>query len=238
MAPPSLRIGAMLEAVQVSDIVGADILGNLSAQYVRETSAMGLSDFSHHAPEMEFICPATTLEPIFVTPGIKVQPTHTYDDAPRELDILLIGGPMLTHRPEAADRFMKETYPKTKIVMTTCVGAMWLASSGVMNGTKATTNRECLPIAKQLYPDVEWLDQRWVIDSKQWTSGRAGAGVDMMATYALENFGQTFVWSMGLKLLYSDPIARGQFYKDPSQWPQAMLEQDWKRVFAGGDRGV
>ncbi len=234
MAPKPLRIGVMLEAVQIADIIGTDILGNPSAHYARETSAMGLPDFSAHAPEMKFIYPATTLDRIFVTPDIKVMPTHTYDDAPRDLDILLIGGPMLTHRPEAADRFMKEAYAKSKIVMTTCVGSMWLASAGVMKGMKATTNRECLPIAKSLHPEVEWLDQRWVVDGKLWTSGGAGAGIDMVGTYALQTFDPIFVWVMGLKLLDFDPTARGQFYKDPPQWPQAMLERDWAKLFAGG----
>jgi len=214
MAPPPLRIGVLLEAVQISDIIGIDILGNLSAHYARETSAMGFPDFSHLAPEMEFIFPATTLEPTTVTPDMRVQPTHTYDDAPRDLDILLVGGPLLTHRPEAAARFMREAYPKTKIVMTTCVGALWLASSGVMEGTKATTNRFALPIAKQMHPEVEWLDQRWVVDGKLWTSGGAGAGIDMVATYALQKFDPEFVKAVALEPLDFDPSARDQFYKD------------------------
>jgi hypothetical protein len=28
-----------------------------------------------------------------ITPKVEVKPTHTYDNAPRDLDILLIGGP-------------------------------------------------------------------------------------------------------------------------------------------------
>ena len=111
-----------------------------------------------------------------MTPTMKIVPTDTYDDAPRDLDVLIIGGPLPSHRPASADKFMKEATEKTKLIMTTCVGSLWLASSGVMNGKKATTNRFALPMAKEMYPEVEWLDQRWVTDGKLWTSGGAGAG--------------------------------------------------------------
>lgn len=61
--------------------------------------------------------------------------------------------------------------------MTTCIGSLWLASSGVSDGKSATTNRGALPLAKKLYPKVEWMDQRWVVDGKYWTAGGAGAGM-------------------------------------------------------------
>lgn len=86
----------------------------------------------------------------------------------------------MTFRPPAADKFLKEMWSKTKIVLTTCVGSLWLASSGVLNGKTCTTNRFALGLARQLYPDVEWLDQRWVIDGNLWTSGGAGAGKSML----------------------------------------------------------
>lgn len=218
MAPPPLRIGVMLESVQFSDIVGLDILGNLSAAYAREVFVAGLRpDVPAIAPEMEFFYLATTLDLATITPGLRFQPTHTYDNCPRDFDILFIGGPLLTHRPEAANRFMQEAFPRTNVVMTTCVGSVWLASSGVIRGMKATTNREFLPIAKQLYPEVEWLDQRWVIDGKLWTSGGAGAGIDMTGVYCLEHFPPEFVKGAALSVLDFDPSARGQFYWQTDQ---------------------
>ena len=71
---------------------------------------------------------------------------------------------------------MKEAFPRTKTVMTTCIGSIWLASSGVLKGMKATTNRGFLPMAKKMHPEIDWQDQRWVVDGKLWTSGDAGAG--------------------------------------------------------------
>lgn len=65
---------------------------------------------------------------------------------------------------------------RTKNILTTCTGAMWLASSGVLDGKKATTNRMFLGMVAKMYPNVEWQDQRWVVDGKIWTSGGAFAG--------------------------------------------------------------
>jgi len=72
------------------------------------------------------------------------------------------------------------------VVLTTCTGAMWLASTGLVDGKKCTTNRGFLSVAKASHPNVDWQDQRWVVDEKPyegsegkgelWTSGAAGAG--------------------------------------------------------------
>lgn len=129
---------------------------------------------------MTFHWISSDLNPSMTTSGLKLQPTITYDGCPRDLDILLIGGPLPSHRPEAADRFMREAFAKTKVVMTTCVGSWWLASSGVLDGHKCTVNRGALDICKKMYPKTEWLDQRWVVDKKEggelWTGGGADAG--------------------------------------------------------------
>jgi transcriptional regulator GlxA family with amidase domain len=186
-APKKLRIGVMLETVQLSDIMGIDLLGNLSQEYLQsiQSFAPSYGAFVPQAVEMEFFYLATTLEPSRMTPGLKFVPNMTYDDCPRDLDIVVVGGPMFTHRPAPADRFIKEAWPKTRVWLTTCTGSMWLASTGLLDGLKATTNREGMWAAKEMHPDVKWQDQRWVVEEKPfdgegkgelWTAGGAGAG--------------------------------------------------------------
>lgn len=184
---PKLRIGVMAERVQLSDIMGIDIFGNLSthvvsdmAPFVPESAA-----FLPQALDITWYYMSSTTEPFEATPTVRIVPNITYDECPRDLDIVIIGGPLPNHRPAAADRFMKEAWDKTPVWLTTCTGAAWLASSGVLDGKKATTNRLFIPAAKQLYPGVEWVDQRWISDEKPfagegkgevWTAGGAGAG--------------------------------------------------------------
>ena len=100
-----------------------------------------------------------------------------------------------------------------------------------MAGATATTNREFLPMAKSLYPDIEWKDQRWVVDGKLWTSGGAGAGVDMILTYLFENFDREFVETNVCDLLEMHLSGRGQFYDREPKWTKGMLETDWRRKF-------
>jgi hypothetical protein len=126
MAP--LQVGIMVENVQLSDIVGVDMLGNCSKEYaVACGDAMpGFDHFIELGTDMVFHYLSTTLDPAPMTAGLRVVPTVTYDDAPRDLDILLIGGPLPSHRPAAADKFLKEQ--KSKVILTTCIGSLWLAS--------------------------------------------------------------------------------------------------------------
>jgi len=181
MAP--LRIGVFVENIQLADVTCIDLLGNLSTEYINTCNAEFGGAFAHLKPmatDMEFYYLSSTLEPTSMTPQMKIVPTFAYDDAPRGLDILVIGGPPLSHRPAASIRYLKEAAAKTKVIMTTCVGALWLADAGVLDHKRATTKRGFLPVAKELHPKVEWLDQRWVADTSGpchlWTSGGAGAG--------------------------------------------------------------
>jgi transcriptional regulator GlxA family with amidase domain len=116
------------------------------------------------------------------TPGIYAQPTHTYENAPRDLDILLLGGLNPITVKEGSLVFLKEASKKTKVILTTSTGAMWLARSGVLDGKKATTNRVTLGAARKMAPGIEWVDQRWMVHevyfegAQIWTSGGAGCG--------------------------------------------------------------
>ena len=191
-----LRIGVMLEEVHLADIVGIDIFGNMTVPYVDGVISVDAA-YTHlgpHALSIEFFYIATTLDVSFMTPpqkdktsGFRFVPNVTYDDCPRDLDIVLIGGPFPSHRPPQADRFMKEAWRKTPVFLTTCIGSVWLASTGLLEGKTCTTNKEFLAMAKQLYPGTNWLRQRWVVEEKEydgkdgrkgelWTAGGAGTG--------------------------------------------------------------
>ncbi|KAF6823270.1 dj-1 family protein [Colletotrichum plurivorum] len=220
----TLRVGVMLESVQMSDIMGIDLLGNLSLEYYQKVQSFDpeFNQFDGLAPAITFYFIATTLEPAEMTPGLRFLPNVTYDDCPRDLDLVLIGGPLPSHRPPQADRFMKEAWPKTRVWLTTCIGSPWLASAGVLKGKKATTNREFLEFAKKVHPETEWLDQRWVVDEKDhdgegkgelWTAGGAGAGFAMVIQYLNENFDPAYVQKIVLDGIGMEQTELNQFYK-------------------------
>ncbi|KAF4551759.1 Hypothetical protein D9617_12g036490 [Elsinoe fawcettii] len=222
MPPPPLKIAVLFEAVQMSDISGADLLGNLSSSYLSAMTSMepSFARFAPSAPDITFYWPGTTREATFMTPGITVLPSCTYDEVPRDIDILLIGGPLLDHRPEGARRLMREVWKEGKAtVLTTCVGSLWFADAvgEELRGKKVTTNRGFIPAARKMYPGIDWVDQRWVVEEggRLWTSGGAGAGVDMVGTWMLERFEREHVQWVVLGALDVYPDATGQFYKYP-----------------------
>jgi len=210
MAP--LQIGVMMEAIQFADIAGLDILGNLSKDYLNDTLDFTPPEFHELAVEMVIHYISTDLNPAPMTPSMRILPTVTYDDCPRDLDILLIGGPLPSHRPPAADKFLKEAIEKTGTILTTCIGSLWLASTGALDGKKATTNRGALELAKVLYPNAEWVDERWVSDGKIWTSGGAGAGIDMIGEFARGKWDRGFVDHQLFSLDFN-PDVIGRYYK-------------------------
>ena len=186
------RIAVLYEAVQISDVTGIDLFGNASRacmDMLAKDTASGLSlppPIAAQAIDMEFLYVSSTLEPAYATPNCKIVPTHTYENCPRDVDVVLVGGPMFSHRPEKSMQLFKDIFAgkgkKGVVFMTTCVGAMWVADAGVLKGKKATTNRMMLQMAGKMHPNVEWVDKRWVVDEMDgghgeiWTSGGAQCG--------------------------------------------------------------
>ncbi|KAK5655906.1 hypothetical protein OQA88_5445 [Cercophora sp. LCS_1] len=215
----SLRIAVLLEEVQLADIIPIDMLANLSASYLAKAIELdpSFSRYAPHAPQMEFFFLATTLEAAPFTNGLKYVPTHTYDTCPRDLDMVFIGGPFFTHRPAEAKKFIQEAWETTKLWMTTCVGSVWLAHAGVLDGLRATTNRGLMGAARAVAPGVKWVEERWVVEMdgerEIWTSGGAGAGVDMMAEFLQQRLDKEFVVTMALEGLEFLPSrSRGKVY--------------------------
>ncbi|KAH8732322.1 class I glutamine amidotransferase-like protein [Phaeosphaeriaceae sp. PMI808] len=218
----ALRVGCLYEDTQMTDLAGMDVLGNLTPKVVDMVSEL-VSDCAQLKPytvPMEFLYISSSLELASATPDMLIKPTHTYETAPRDLDILLIGGPNPYTVKEESLVYLREASKQTKIILTTCTGGMWLAKSGALDGKKATTNRVVLENAKKMFPNVEWLDQRWVTDkghfegAEIWTAGGAGCGIDMTIEYTDRHFHKDLVrlGCVGLDFQYE---GRQQFYKAP-----------------------
>ncbi|KAF1842431.1 class I glutamine amidotransferase-like protein [Cucurbitaria berberidis CBS 394.84] len=217
-----LRVGVLYEETQMSDLVGLDLLGNLTPKTLNMIAEMepALAPLKQYAIPIEFLYISSSLELAWTTPEMFVKPTHTYETAPRDLDILLLGGPNPAAVKDESLTFLREASKSTKVILTTCTGAMWLARSGVLDGKKATTNRMMLNVARKMLPQVEWMDQRWVVDeghfegAQLWTAGGAGCGIDMFMEYTYQNFDKRVV-ETGCEGFDFDFHGRSQFYKSP-----------------------
>jgi len=119
---------------------------------------------SNYVPDLKLCLLARTLDPVSTKfsltkfPGsypskfgLSIVPTHTFDDAPQDIDVLFVpGGFGAMARGTDGDKildpirtFIKERFPKVKYLLTVCTGSGLVAQTGVLDGYKATSNKVC-----------------------------------------------------------------------------------------------
>jgi putative intracellular protease/amidase len=98
-------------------------------------------------------------------------------------DVLLIPGGIGTRTQISNPPFMaelKRLAEASRIVSTVCTGSLLLAKTGLLDGSKATTNKRVFQLVKSHAPKVDWIAQaRWVETGKYFTSSGVSAGMDM-----------------------------------------------------------
>jgi transcriptional regulator GlxA family with amidase domain len=105
-----------------------------------------------------------------------------FDDAP-PLDLLLVPGGIGTF-PELGNAamltFLRERAPHARITMSVCTGSALLAKAGVLDGHRATSNKQVFSLATAQSSAVQWIAAaRWVDDGTVVTSSGVSAGMDM-----------------------------------------------------------
>lgn len=126
--------------------------------------------------------------------GQQIVPTHTFATAP-PLDVLLVPGGVGTRgsSPAVLDTiaFIKQTYPSLKYLITVCTGSGLAARAGVLDGRKATSNKNAFHEMKALGPKVDWVPRaRWVTDGNIWTASGVTAGIDLTLAWVAEVYGK------------------------------------------------
>ncbi len=98
-------------------------------------------------------------------------------------DMLLVpGGPGTrteVTNPALLD-WLQTASASAEIIMSVCTGSALLASAGLLDGRKATSNKMSFGWVRQQGPDVDWVARaRWVEDDRFFTSSGVSAGMDM-----------------------------------------------------------
>ena len=132
-------------------------------------------------------------DPLPTRHGQRILPDATISDE-RHYDLLLIPGDdaaiPLGRRPNVKDWLIK-TSQSAELVMTVCTGSILLAMTGVLDGKRATTNKQDYRATTPLGPNVNWVEKaRWVQDGKFFTSSGVSAGMDMSLAVLAQLFGQ------------------------------------------------
>jgi len=114
--------------------------------------------------------------------GPKVIADYGFDDAP-PLDILLLPGGVGTF-PELGNMRMLDFLAKrsrsAKITASVCSGSALLAKAGVLDGHRATSNKQLFALATSQSDKVTWVEAaRWVDDGPVVMASGVSAGIDM-----------------------------------------------------------
>jgi cyclohexyl-isocyanide hydratase len=120
-----------------------------------------------------------TMDTVVSDSGIGMQPTATFDDCPKDLDVLFVPGGFGTaaamRDPEVLS-FLAEKAPRAKYVTSVCSGSLILGAAGLLNGYRATSHwalRDQLSMF-----GAEPVKARVVTDRNRITGGGVTAGID------------------------------------------------------------
>jgi putative intracellular protease/amidase len=125
--------------------------------------------------------------------GPKALADHGFHDVPR-LDILLIPGGFGTipqlENPVMLD-FLRARAADTPIIASVCTGSALLARAGLLDGRRATSNKQFFELARSQSDRVTWVERaRWVDAGQFVTSSGVSAGTDMALALIARILGQ------------------------------------------------
>ncbi|EIN13061.1 class I glutamine amidotransferase-like protein, partial [Punctularia strigosozonata HHB-11173 SS5] len=142
--------------------------------------------------------------------GPRVSPTSTYEAAlgsdGKQYDIIVIpaGSSITGAQEKEAVEFITKQGAKAKYVLSVCVGAAILASTGLLDGKRATSNKMLFREIAGAYPKVIWVAKaRWVVDGKFWTASGITAGLDMAYAFASELLGKEYADKLATFMEYT-----------------------------------
>jgi putative intracellular protease/amidase len=152
-----------------------------------------LEMFGSVGPELRIVTVAQKAGPVTSTQGPKTLAQYGFDDCPA-LDLMLLPGGVGTlaelHN-EAMLEFLRRRSAAAQVTMSVCSGSAILAKAGLLDGRRATSNKQFFSLATAQSQKVEWVEQaRWVEDGNLVTSSGVSAGIDMALAVIARLYGQ------------------------------------------------
>ncbi len=152
-----------------------------------------LEMFGSIGPELRIVTVAQNAGPVSSTQGPQTVAQYAFADCPH-LDLILLPGgigtiPALTN--DAMLEFLRRRTAEAEVTMSVCSGSAILAKAGVLDGRRATSNKQFFALATSQNDKVQWVEQaRWVEDGNMVTSSGVSAGIDMALAVIARLYGQ------------------------------------------------
>lgn len=148
---------------------------------------------------------AKTAAPITCDTGFGIVPTTTFEDCPRDLEVMFVPGgtegTVAAIDDAATIDFISDRGGRARWVTSVCTGALVLGAAGLLRGYRATTHW----LARDLLSEVgaTAVDQRVVRDRNRMTGAGVSAGLDLGLALAIELRGAEYARAVALNAEYA-----------------------------------
>ncbi len=146
-----------------------------------------------------------TLEPVATDTGVSLNPTTTFADCPRDLDVLFVPGGFGTNaamKDAELVGFLAGIGASARYVTSVCSGSLLLGMAGLLDGYRAATHWACFDALEAVGATA--THGRVVVDRNRITGGGVTAGIDFGLTLLAELRGEQVAKVVQLLLEY-DP---------------------------------
>jgi putative intracellular protease/amidase len=141
-----------------------------------------LEMFGSVGSELRIVTVAEEPGPVASIQGPKTVAEFGYAECP-DLALILVPGGLgtaLQLKDDGLIPFLRDRSPAAEITMSVCSGSAILAKAGLLDGRRATSNKQFFDFARAQSDKVDWVTEaRWVEDGPFATSSGVSAGTDM-----------------------------------------------------------
>jgi cyclohexyl-isocyanide hydratase len=178
--------------------IGMVVYPNLTLlDLIGPQTALGMHGVTHLVAEH--------LEPVRSDSGIALIPSTTYEQCPKDLDVLFVPGGLGTADAMEDARllaFLQNSAETARYVTSVCSGSLILAAAGLLQGYRATTHWTSLDVLAAFGVSAE--ASRVVSDRNRITGGGVTAGIDFGLVLLAELRGESVARMTQLAMEY-DP---------------------------------
>ena len=181
--------------------------------------------------------------PVMTDTGVIITPTATFDDCPKDLDILFVPGGARGTLAAARDpkvlAFLKDRGSRAKLITSVCTGSMVLGAAGLLDGYQATSHWVTRDVLKDF--GAKPVDARLVADRNRITAAGVSAGIDLGLYLVRQLRDEPYAKAMGLLAEYAPepPVVAGtpaQAGPESTELVRVMcqdLHDEFKAIAAG-----
>ena len=148
---------------------------------------------------------AQSREPVMSDTGLAIVPTHTFDDCPRDLDILFIpggsSGTLEAMENKVLIDFVMDRGSRAKWISSVCTGSLVLGVAGLLQGYRATSHWVMRDLLKNV--GAIPVDARVVQDRNRITGAGVTAGLDFGLTFIAKLRDQNYAETVQLLAEYA-----------------------------------